>query len=165
MPRMASSQSPMMAAEEDPNSQQQRFLQYLHYIVPAVVFAYFWIAKTISACTLQNLKAKASGTGPRKVLLPLASLLVFSFLVESCMLLIDTAFNGARYSSTDSNVSSHPSVHEYGRKGSHIQFADRTPIRFTLCSHSLFGQFLLSVFSVPRISLCGTRIPVRGSLD
>ncbi|KAM0796010.1 hypothetical protein BDR22DRAFT_812779 [Usnea florida] len=91
-----------MAAEEDPNSQQQRFLQYLRYIVPAVVFAYFWIAKTISACTLQNLKA--SSTGPRKVLLLLASLLVFSFLVESCMLLIDTAFNGARYSSTDSNI-------------------------------------------------------------
>ena len=152
-----------MAAEEDPNSQQQRFLQYLRYIVPAVVFAYFWIAKTISVCTLQNLKA--SGTGPRKVLLPLASLVVFSFLVESCMLLTDTAFNGARYSSTDSNVSSHPSVHEYGRKGSHIPFADRTPIRFTLCSQSSSGQFLLSVFSVPRILLCGTRIPVRGSLD
>ena len=160
---MASFQSPMMAAEEDPNLQQQRFLQSLRYIVPATVFAYFWIARTISACTLQNLKA--SRTGPRKVLLPLASLVVFSFLVESCMLLMDTAFNGARYSSTDRNVSSPPSVHEYGRKCSHISFADRTLIRFTLCSHSSFGQFLLSVFSVPRISLCGTRIPVRGSLD
>ena len=100
----------MMAAEEDPNSQQQRFLQYLRYIVPAAVLAYFLIARTISACTLQNLKA--SGTGPRKVLLPLASLVTVSFLVDSCMLLMDTAFNGARYSSTDSNVSSLLSVNK-----------------------------------------------------
>ena len=153
----------MMAAEEDPNSQQQRFLHYLRYIVPAMIFAYFWIARTISACTLQNLKA--SGTGPRKILLPLAFLVMVSFLVDSCMLLMDTAFNGARYSSTDSNVSSPPSVNKLGRQGSHISFADRTMIRFTLCSHCSFGQSLLSVFSVPRISLCGTRIPARGSLD
>ena len=160
---MASSQSPMMAAEEDPNSQQQRFLQHLRYIVPATVLAYFWIARIISACTLQNLKA--SSTGPRKLLLPLASLVVVSFFVDSCMLLLDTAFNGARYSSTSSNVSSPPPLNKYGGQGSHISFADRTLIRSTLFSHCSFGQSLLSVFSVPRISLCGTRIPVRGSLD
>ena len=100
----------MMAAEEDPNSQQQRVLQHLRYIVPATVLAYFWIARIISACTLQNLKA--SSTGPRKILLPLASLVMVSFLVDSSMLLMDTAFNDARYSSTDSNVSSRPSVNK-----------------------------------------------------
>ena len=160
---MASSQLPMMAAEVALTSQQQRFLQCLHYVVPATVFAYFLLARTISACTLQNLKV--SSTGPCKVLLPLASLVMVSFLVESCMLLTDTAINGARYSSTDSNVSSPPPVNKHGRQGSHISFADRKLIRFTLCSHCSFGQSLLSVFSVPRISLCGTRIPVRGSLD
>ena len=83
--------------------QSPRFLQCLHYIAPALVLGYFLITTAISAYTLQNLKPSA--TGPRKVLLPLACLMPISFLLESCMLLIDTNINGARHSSIDSNVS------------------------------------------------------------
>ncbi|KAL9133811.1 MAG: hypothetical protein Q9175_005012, partial [Cornicularia normoerica] len=91
-----------MAVEVAATPQQQRFLQCLHYIAPAWVLAYFLITTTISACTLQKLRA--CGIGPRKVLVSLVSLVVISFLVDSCMLLTDTAVNGARHSSTDSNV-------------------------------------------------------------
>ena len=160
---MATSQLPMMAAEEDPTSPQQRFLHSLHYVVPATVFAYYVIARIISACTLQNLRV--SSTGPRKVLLLLASLVMVSFLIESGMLLTDTAINDARYSSKDSNVSSPHPVNKHRSQGSQVWFADRKLLRFTLCSHCSFGLSLLSVFSLPRIWLCGTHIPVRGSLD
>ncbi len=102
-PGMASLQSPMTAAEVAATKQQQPFLQLLHYVAPALVLAYFLITTTISVCTLQHLRAW--GAGPRKVLTSLVSLVVISFLVESCMLLTDTAVNRARYSSTDSNVS------------------------------------------------------------
>ena len=83
--------------------QQQRFLQALHYLAPASILGYFLITTAISACKLQNLKA--SGTGPRKVVIPLVCLVVVSFLVESCMLIIDTAISGACHSSRDSIVS------------------------------------------------------------
>lgn len=99
---MASLRSPMMTMEVAATEQQQHFLKALHYIAPASVFAYFLITTTISACTVQHLKA--CGNGPRKVLVSLVSLVVLSFLVESCMLLTDTAVNGARHSSTDTNV-------------------------------------------------------------
>ncbi|CAD6570642.1 MAG: hypothetical protein ASARMPREDX12_003784 [Alectoria sarmentosa] len=92
----------MMALYMAATEQQQHFLQSLHYLAPALILIYFLIATTVSVCTLQNLKA--SGPGPRKVLVSLVSLLVISFLVESCMLLTDTAINGARHSSTESNV-------------------------------------------------------------
>ena len=93
----------MMAVYVAAADQQQRFIHSLHYFGPALVLAYFHVANAYSACTLQNLKAR--GTGPRKVLIPLVCLVLISFLVEACMLLTDTAINGARYSSTDVNVS------------------------------------------------------------
>ncbi|KAL9070382.1 MAG: hypothetical protein Q9161_004941 [Pseudevernia consocians] len=91
-----------MAAEVLATKQQQHFLQLLHYIAPALVLLYYLIATTISVCTLQNLKPGT--TSPRRVLVSLVSLVVISYLVESCMLLTDTTINGARQSSTDSNV-------------------------------------------------------------
>ena len=100
---MASLQTPIMLIEMAAARQQQRFLQALHYLAPASVLGYFLITTAISACKLQNLKA--SGTGPRKVVIPLAYLVVVSFLVESCMLIIDTAISGACHSSRDSIVS------------------------------------------------------------
>ena len=104
---MASLQSPMMAL-----TQQQRFPQSLNYVAPALVLAYFLITSVISTCTLQKLKA--GHTGPRKVLVSLVSLVVISFLAEACMLLTDTAVNGARHSSTDSNVSLSPHIYKPG---------------------------------------------------
>lgn len=95
-----------MPAETAAARQQQRFLQALHYIAPVLVLGCFLITSAISACTLHNLKA--SGTGSRKVLISLVCVVVLSFLVDSCMLLADTALNGARYSPTDSNVSIFP---------------------------------------------------------
>ena len=103
---MASFQSPMMPVDMAATQQSQRWQRYLHYIAPALILAYYLIATSISACTLQNLKPCA--TGPYKVLLPLVCLVVISFLVESCVLLIDTTVNGARHSSIDSNVSTRP---------------------------------------------------------
>ena len=100
---MASYQSPMTPVDLAPTQKLRRFLKFLHYTAPALILAYFFITTAISACTLQNLKPCAKG--PRKVLLPLVGLVVISFLVESCMLLIDTTINGARHSSIDSNVS------------------------------------------------------------
>ena len=100
---MASLQSPIMPMEMAAAREQQRFLQVLHYLAPASVLGYFLIATAISACKLQNLKA--SGTGPRKVVIPLLCLVVVSFLVESCMLIIDTALSGAGHFSRDSIVS------------------------------------------------------------
>lgn len=113
---MVSLQSPMngtMTAVVAAAEQQQRFLQALHYIAPALVLAYFLVAATVSICTLQNLKASRSG--PRRILVCLVSLIVVSFLVESCMLLTDTAVNGARHSSTDGNVSAFSIDHKLGR--------------------------------------------------
>ena len=107
---MASLQLPIMSVQSATATQQQRFLHALHYIAPALVLGYFLITTTISVCTLQN--RKASATGSRKVILPLVSLVVTLFLVESCMLSIDTVLNHARQSSTDSNVSINP--HEFG---------------------------------------------------
>lgn len=109
---MASLQSPMMAVEMAAREQQQRFLKALHYIAPASVLAYFLITTTISACTMQHLKGCA--TGPRKVLVSLVSLVLISFLVESCMLLTDTAINAASHSSTDTNVSTLPRIYKPG---------------------------------------------------
>lgn len=83
--------------------QQQRFLQALHYLAPAFVLGYFLITTAISACKLQNLKA--SGTGPRKIVIPLVCLVTAFFLVESCMLIFDTAISGAYHSSRDTIVS------------------------------------------------------------
>lgn len=100
---MASLQLPMMPVEIAAAGQQQRFLQALHYTAPVLVLGYFLITSTISACTLHNLKA--SGTGSRKVLISLVCVVVLSFLVDSCMLLADTALNGSRHSPGDSNVS------------------------------------------------------------
>lgn len=80
-----------------------RFVQIFRYVAPILVFGYFLISTTISTCTLQNLKAQ--GTGPRKVSVSLVCLVVISFVVDSCMLLTDTAVHGAHQSSTDSNVS------------------------------------------------------------
>ena len=100
---MASLQTPLMPMEMAAARQQQRFLQALHYLAPASVLGYFLITTAISACKLQNLKA--SGTGPRKVVIPLVCLVVISFSVDSCMLIIDTAISGACHSSTDSIVS------------------------------------------------------------
>lgn len=98
---MTSLQWIMIATE-----QQLGFLKALHYVAPALVLAYFLITTIISACTLQNLKA--CGTGPRKVLVSLVSLVVISFLVESCMLLADTLIGDSCHSSTDGNVSTFP---------------------------------------------------------
>ena len=137
---MPSLQSPMMAAEVAATEQQQPFLQMLHYLAPALILAYFLITTAISVCTLQHLRA--CGTGPRKVLASLISLVVISFLVESCMLVTDTAVNGARHSSTDSNVSIFPRAYERGRQGSHILFADCKLIRSMHCFHCLSGQSL-----------------------
>ena len=138
---MASLQSPMMAVAMVAIEPQQRVLKALHYIAPSSVFAYFLIATTISACTIQHLKGCT--TGPRKVLVSLLSLVVISFLVESCILLTDTAFYAARYSSTDTNVSTVPRIYEPRRQGSHIMFADRKMIRFMHYSHCSSGQLLL----------------------
>ena len=102
-PGMASLQSPIMPIEMTAARQQQRFLQALHYLAPALVLGYFLITTAVSACRLQNLKA--SRTGPRKVVIPLVCLVVVSFLLESCMLIIDTAVTGACHSSRDSIVS------------------------------------------------------------
>ena len=112
---MASVQSPIIAAGVLATKHQQHFLQWLHYIAPALVLLYYLIATTISVCTLQNLKPGT--TSPRRVLLSLVSLVVISYLVESCMLLTDTTINGARQSSTDSNVSTSPNVYEPERQG------------------------------------------------
>ena len=101
---MASLQSPMMAVEMAATKQQlEGFLQSLRYLAPVIILGYFLASSTISICTLQNLKA--CGTAPRKVLIMLVCMVVISFLVESCMLVTDTAINSARHSSTDSNVS------------------------------------------------------------
>lgn len=112
---MASLQSPIMASEVLATKQQQHFLQLLHYIAPALVLGYYLIATMISVCTLQN--QKPGGISPRRVLVSLVSLVVISYLVESCMLLTDTTINGARQSSTDSNVSISPRVYEPERQG------------------------------------------------
>ena len=93
----------MIVVEDGLTRQPPHFLRSLHYVAPALVLVYFFITTTIGACTLRNLKGL--GTGARKVLLSLASLVVISFLVESCMLLTNTLVNGARQSSADSNVS------------------------------------------------------------
>ena len=141
---MASLQSPILAVELAATTEQrQRFLQSLHYLGPALVLAYFLVSTSISACTLQNLKA--CGTGPRRLLVSLLSLVVASFLAESCMLLTDTAVNHARHSSTDTNVSACPWVCSFGRQRFHISFADRKLIRCMHYSHCLSGQLLLSV--------------------
>lgn len=105
---MASLQLPIMAVEVEVTAteQQQPFLIALHYIAPALILVYFSVAVTVSVCTLQNLRARRAG--PRKVLVCLVSLIVISFLVESCLLLADTAFYGAHHSSTDGNVSTFP---------------------------------------------------------
>ena len=138
-PGMASLQSPMMQVDMAAATRQQRFQQALHYIAPALVLGYFLIATAISACTLQNLKPR--GTGPRKILVPLVCLVTISCLVESCMLLTDTAttaVNDARHSSTDSNVSTFP--REPRRQSSHTLVADQKLIRFTHSSHCSSGQ-------------------------
>lgn len=75
----------------------------LYYIVPATVLIYYILASMISTCTLQNMKAHP-GKMPFKVLLWLMILVVLSFVVEALMLIVDTVDNGARYSSTASNV-------------------------------------------------------------
>ena len=77
----------------------------LYCLVPATVLTYYILASTISTCTLQNLKAHAGKT-PFKVLLWLMILVLMSFVVEALMLVVDTIDNGARYSSTASNVKS-----------------------------------------------------------
>lgn len=129
-----------MAVEVAATNQQPRFLQSLHYLAPALVLAYFLIATAISICTLQNLKA--SRTGPRKILLSLLSLVVISFMVEACMLLTDTAVNGADHSSTDSNVSFLPRIYKSGSQSSLGVIADRESIRFMRYSRYSSGQFL-----------------------
>ena len=75
----------------------------LYYLVPATVLTYYILASTISTCTLQNMKAHPGQT-PFKVLLWLMILVLLSFMVEALMLIVDTVYNGARYSSTASNV-------------------------------------------------------------
>ena len=105
---MASLQTTIMPMEMAAARQQQRFLQALHYLAPTSVLSYFLITTAISACKLHNLKA--SGTGPRKVVIPLVCLVVVSFLVESCMLIVDTAISDACHSSRDSIVSLFPRI-------------------------------------------------------
>lgn len=136
---MASLQSPIMAVEVVAINHQQRFLQSFHYLAPALVLAYFMVTTAISVCTLQNLKACRSG--PRKVLVSLLSLVITSFLVEACMLLTDTAVNGAHHSSTDSNVSSLPRTYESRRQCPFVVFADHESIRFMRYSRYSSGQF------------------------
>ena len=161
---MASLQSPLMQVDMAAATRQQRFLQAPHYVAPALVLGYFLITTVISACTLQNLKP--GSTGSRKLLVPLVCLVTISFLVESCMLLTDTAttaVNDARHSSTDSNVSIFP--REPRRQSSHTLVTDHKLIRFTHSSHCSSGQALPSALSDPRIPLYGTRIQAPVSLD
>ena len=82
----------------------------LYYLVPATVLTYYILASTISTCTLQNMKAHPGKT-PFKVLLWLMILVLLSFVVEALMLIIDTIDDGARYSSTASNVKTLLSSH------------------------------------------------------
>lgn len=137
-----------MALELTATGQQQHFLQSLHYIAPAVVLAYFLITTAISACTLQSLKACRAG--PRKILVSLASLVVLSFLVESCMLLTDTAVNGARHSSTDSNVSTFHRIYKAERQSSHILFADHK-------ADQIYVLFSLLVWTILTTSLVNAK--------
>lgn len=58
------------------------------------------------------------------------------------MLVIDTAVNGARHSSTDSNVSISPGLP--GMQGSRTPSADHKLIRCMRYSHCSSGQTLLS---------------------
>lgn len=110
---MGSFQTPMMAVRVAAREQQQRFPTILHYLAPALVLAYFMLAVSVSTCTLQNLKTRRAG--PRKVLVCLVSLIVVSFLVESCMLLADSVVGGARHSSTHGNVSAFPNIYKLRR--------------------------------------------------
>ena len=136
---MASLQSPIMAVDVAAINQQQRFLQSLHYLAPALVLAYFMTTTAISVCTLQTLKACRSG--PRKVLVSLLSLVVLSYLVEACMLLTDTAVNDAHHTSTDGNVSSLPRTYKSRRQCPFVVFADHESIRFMRYSRYSSGQF------------------------
>lgn len=78
-------------------------LYVLQYMSPVLVIAYYLLASTVSLCSLQ--KARSSGTSPRKTLLWLMSLVALSYMVEACMLVLDSLANHARFSSTNSNVS------------------------------------------------------------
>ncbi len=84
----------------------QQALQIVHYLSPAVVILYYILALTISICTLHNLDSSRSR--PRKILLRLTVVILLSYLVEVCLLVIDTLVNHGRLSSTDRNVSRVP---------------------------------------------------------
>ena len=77
----------------------------LVYVAPATILIYYILASTISTCTLQGLKSRAH-SAPYRTLQWLTVLVLISFVAEALMLLIDSIYNQARYSSTDSNVTS-----------------------------------------------------------
>ena len=81
----------------------QRALQIIHYVSPAAILAYYLLAKLVSTCTLHNLKA--SRTCNSKALSRLTWVILLSYMIESGVLLTDTAVGLGKFSSVDSNVS------------------------------------------------------------
>lgn len=94
-----------MAAKMAVSHELQHALHVVHYVSPAAIIAYYVLAVTVSTCTLQNLKTR---TSPRKILIGFTCMILLSYAVEACMLLIDTLANHGQFSSTDSNVSEVP---------------------------------------------------------
>ena len=84
----------------------QQALRVLHYLSPTLVIAYYVLAVAISICTLQS--QKNSRSSPRKALIGLSCLVLLSYGVEACMLIVDTFASNSRYSTTASNVSKDP---------------------------------------------------------
>ena len=103
---MRVSQSVMMAVDVAASNSLQQALEILHYLSPAVVIAYHLLAVTVSICALHNLTSPR--TSPRRLLLGLMSAVLFSYVVEACMLLIDTLIKNARFSGPDINASENP---------------------------------------------------------
>lgn len=92
-----------MTADMAATDKLQQTLCIIHYVSPAVIIAYYSLAVTVSVCVLHNLKHPR--TSPLTILKWLTFTILFSYMVEACMLLIDTLANHSRFSSTDSNVS------------------------------------------------------------
>ena len=100
--KMALSRSATVAVDMTTTDRLDQALKIVHYVSPAVVIAYYLLAVTVSICVLHNLTP--SHTSPRRVLLGLMATVLFSYVVEACMLLIDTLANHGRFSTTDGNV-------------------------------------------------------------
>ena len=78
-------------------------LGVLHYVLPAILLAYYVIAQIVSICTLQKLKSRGRRIKRRPIVLLQCTVLIL-YIIEASLLVLDSLLSHPSNSSTDNNV-------------------------------------------------------------